>query len=110
MAIDRNLSRLLLSAALALPIAFGLFLVMHLLIDRDWNPEEKKTRKIADIHMPDREIETNLREQKPEKLDDVEEPPPDLETPDLDMDMDMDIVNIAPNAKVNISLNSSGIL
>ena len=57
MAIDRNLSRLLLSAALALPIAFGLFLVMHLLIDRDWNPEEKKTRKIADIHMPEREME-----------------------------------------------------
>ena len=108
MAMDSNLSRLLVAAALALPVAFGLFLVMHLLIDRDWNPEEKETRKIADIHMPDREIETNLREQKPDKVDDPEEPPPDLETPDLDMDMDMDIVNIAPNAKVNISLNSSG--
>ncbi len=106
---NRNLFRLLIGALLAIPVAGGLFFIMQYLIaSADPKIDDSKTRKLADIFMPEREIETNLKEQKPDKVDDPEEPPPDLDTPDIDMDMDVDVVNIAPTAQVDISITSSG--
>ena len=58
--------------------------------------------------MPEREIETNVNEQKPDKVDDPEEPPPDLDTPDLDMDMDVEIVNTAPQSSVDVAISTTG--
>jgi protein TonB len=56
--------------------------------------------------MPERKIEDQI-EQKVEKVEDPEEPPPDLDSPDIDMDMDnMDAVNIAPQTKVDISVST----
>ena len=72
-------ARVALSAALAVPVAIALFFVMHSLISRDFKQEDVKARKIADIVVPDKTIETNLNEVKPEKIDDPEEPPPELE-------------------------------
>ncbi len=104
-----NFFRLFLGALLAIPVAGGLFFLMQYLIaSADPDIDDKGTRKLADIHMPEREIETNLKEQKPEKVDDPEEPPPDLSTPDIDMDMDVDIVNTAPQASVEVEISSSG--
>jgi protein TonB len=106
---NRNFFRLLIGALLALPVAGGLFFIMQYLIaTADPKIDETKQRKLADIFMPEREIETNLKEQKPDKVDDPEEPPPDLDTPDVDMDMDVDVVNIAPQAQVDVSIESSG--
>ena len=106
---NRNPIRLLIGALLALPVAGGLFFIMQYLIATA-NPEidESKRTKLADIHMPEREIETNLKEQKPDKVDDPEQPPPDLDTPDLDMDMDVEVLNLAPAAQVDVSINSTG--
>ncbi len=64
--------RVALSAALALPVAIALFLIMFKLIDRDYEQDDSKARKIADIVVPDKTIETNLKEVKPEKVDDPE--------------------------------------
>ncbi|MEE4144667.1 MAG: TonB family protein [Halieaceae bacterium] len=106
---NRNVFRLLIGALLALPVAGGLFFIMQYLIaTADPKIDDSKQRKLADIHMPEREIETNLKEQKPDKVDDPEEPPPDLDTPDVDMDMDVDVVNVAPQAQVDVSIESSG--
>ena len=106
---NRNFFRLLIGALLALPVAGGLFFIMQYLIaTADPKIDETKQRKLADILMPEREIETNLKEQKPDKVDDPEEPPPDLDTPDVDMDMDVEVVNIAPQAQVDVSIESSG--
>lgn len=106
---NRNLFRLLIGALLALPVAGGLFFIMQYLIaTADPKIDETKQRKLADILMPEREIETNLKEQKPDKVEDPEEPPPDLDTPDVDMDMDVEVVNIAPQAQVDVSIESSG--
>jgi len=106
---NRNFFRLLIGAILALPVAGGLFFIMQYLIaTADPKIDETKQRKLADILMPEREIETNLKEQKPDKVDDPEEPPPDLDTPDVDMDMDVEVVNIAPQAQVDVSIESSG--
>ena len=41
-------------------------------------------------------------------MDDPEEPPPDLDTPDVNMDMDVDVVNIAPSAQVDVSISTTG--
>ena len=106
---NRNLIRLFIGGVLAIPVAGGLFFIMQYLIaSADPKIDDSKQRKLADIHMPEREIETNLSEQKPDKVDDPEEPPPDLDTPDVDMDMDVEVVNIAPVASVDVSINSSG--
>jgi len=106
---NRNLFRLFLGALLALPVAGGLFFIMQYLIAMaDPKIDDTKQRRLADIHMPEREIETNLKEQKPDKVEDPEEPPPDLDTPDVDMDMDVEVVNVAPTAQVDVSISSSG--
>ncbi len=106
---SRNLVRLLIGALLSIPVAGGLFFIMQYLIaTADPKIDDSKQRKLADIHMPEREIETNVKEQKPDKVDDPEEPPPDLDTPDVDMDMDVEVVNVAPQASVDISISSPG--
>ncbi len=106
---SRNLFRLFVGAMLAIPVAGGLFFIMQYLIaTADPEIDESETRKLADIHMPETEIETNLKEAKPDKVDDPEQPPPDLDTPDLDMDMDMEVVNTAPQSAVELEISSTG--
>jgi protein TonB len=106
---NRNIARFLFGALLAIPVAGGLFFIMQYLIaTADPQIDDTKRRKLADIHMPEREIDTNVKETKPDKVDDPEEPPPDLDTPDLDMDMDVEVVNVAPQAQVDVSINATG--
>ena len=93
---------------LAIPVAIGLFYLMQALVDRDYKQEDTKARKIADIVVPDKVIETNLKEVKPEKVEDPEEPPPDLEPIDFDTDIDMNVANMAPTTGINLKLSSSG--
>ena len=100
--------RLLISALLAVPVALGLFMVMNALIDSDFEQDELKSRKIADIVTPEEMIETNVKEQKPEKVEDPEQPPPEMQPLDFDMDMDTNVANIAPTTGVDISISSSG--
>ncbi|MDG0979758.1 MAG: TonB family protein [Halieaceae bacterium] len=103
-----SIVRVIIAALVAVPVAVGLFFVMQSLIDREYEQEEVKSRKIADIVVPNKEIEVNVKEVKPEKVEDPEEPPPDIQPLEFDMDMDVDIVNLAPSAKVNVSISSSG--
>lgn len=106
---NSNPLRLILGALLAIPVAGGLFFIMQYLIAMaDPQIDDTEQRKLADIHMPERDIETNVKEKKPEKVEEPEEPPPDLDTPDMDTDMDTDIVNTAPQAQVDIEISSSG--
>ncbi len=105
----RSLTRIVFGALLALPVAGGLFFLMQYLIATA-NPdidEEERTR-LADIVMPERDIDTNVEEQKPDKIEDPEEPPPDMDTPDMDTDTDTDAVNTAPRSSVEMDISSSG--
>jgi protein TonB len=104
---NRNLVRLIIGGLLAIPVAGGLFFIMQYLIaSADPDIDHKKTTKLADIVMPEREIVDQI-EQKVEKVEDPEEPPPDLDAPDVDMDMDnVEAVNIAPQTKVDISVST----
>ena len=66
---NRNLFRLLIGALLALPVAGGLFFIMQYLIAMaDPKIDDSKQRKLADILMPEREIETNLKERNLTRL------------------------------------------
>jgi len=103
-----SIVRVIIAALVAVPVAVGLFFVMQSLIDREYEQEEVKSRKIADIVVPNKDIEVNLKEVKPEKVEDPEEPPPEMQPLEFDMDMDVDVVNLAPTAKVNVSISSSG--
>ena len=100
--------RIIVGGLLAIPVAIGLFYIMQSLVDRDFKQEDSKARKIADIVVPDKVIETNLKEVLPEKIEDPEEPPPDLEPIEFDSDVDMGVVNNAPTTGVTLKLNSSG--
>lgn len=101
--------RSIIGAVVAVPIALGLFYLMQSLIDTQFEQEDVKTRKIADIVVPDKVIETNLKEVLPEKVEDPDEPPPDMEPLDFDMDVDMNSANIAPTVAMNVSINASGL-
>ena len=101
--------RLGIGAALAVPVAGGLFFIMQYLIaTADPQIDDQKSRKLPDIFMPERQIETNIAETKPDKPDDPEEPPPDLDTPEMDMDMNMEAVNMAPSAQVDVAIAGAG--
>jgi len=101
--------RSIVGAVAAVPIALGLFYLMQSLIDTQFEQEDVKTRKIADIVVPDKVIETNLKEVLPEKVEDPDEPPPDMEPLDFETDLDMSTANMAPTVAVNVSINASGL-
>ncbi|MEM1191490.1 MAG: energy transducer TonB [Pseudomonadota bacterium] len=103
-----SIVRSLIGALVAIPVACGLFLLMQSLIDKDYEQEDTKARKIADIVVPEREIEVNTKEVKPEKVEDPEEPPPELQPLELDFDTDMDVANLAPAAAVSVDISTSG--
>jgi protein TonB len=109
MAMGSSFVRVLVGALVAVPVAIGLFFLMHSLINRDYEQQDIETRKIADIVVPEAEIEVNVRQAKPEKVEDPEQPPPDLPTPDIDMDMDLNVVNTAPRASVDVQISATGI-
>ena len=103
-----NPVRMLVSLALAIPVTVGLFMIMHSLIDRDYENPEIEARKIADLVQPDEEIQLETTTPKPDKVEDPEEPPPEMEMMQLDLDMDTNIENVAPSAKVSVDISSSG--
>ena len=100
--------RIFVSILLALPVVVGLFMVMHSLIDRDFENPEVSNQKIADLVQPDEEIELQTTAKKPEKVEDPEEPPPEIDMAQIDLNMDTNIDNIAPTAAIDISISTTG--
>jgi protein TonB len=106
-----KLARVALALVLAAAMTFSLLFLMHALIDQDVKPpEDDDGRKLADIHMPEHEIETQYDTAKPDKPEDPEEPPPDLPEPEFDQpDIDPDAMNMsAPRVAPNLSVKSIG--
>jgi protein TonB len=96
------------SILLAIPVVVGLFMVMHSLIDRDFENPDIKARKIAEIVQPDEEIELEASQKKPDKVEDPEEPPPDMQMAEIDFDVDTDTANMAPTTAVEVNISTSG--
>ena len=100
--------RMLISILLAIPVVVGLFMIMHSLIDRNFENPEARNTKIADLVQPDEEIQLETTVPKPDKVEDPEEPPPEMEMMHIDLNMDTDIENSAPLAMVDIAISTSG--
>jgi protein TonB len=105
-----NVARLGLAGVLAVAVTFGLLFLMHSLIEADRRaPEEVEQKKVADIHMPERAIETQYDTAKPDKPEDPEEPPPEMPEPEFDTpDVAPDAMNMAA-PRINPNLNVKGV-
>lgn len=106
-----NYLRMLLGAVLALAVTGGLFFMMPALIEMaDKSLDETPATRIADITMPETEIEANVEEVKPDKPEDPEEPLPDMDTPEMDdVDVSPDAVNMTPQTSMNIDIGLGGV-
>lgn len=93
---------------LSVPVVVGLFMIMHSLIDRNFENPEVSNTKIAELVQPDEEIQLDTTTKMPEKAEDPEEPPPEMEMAQISLDMDTDIANTAPTASINVEISSSG--
>lgn len=102
--------RLGIGLPLALLVTFALFLLMHLLIAfADTALDEKGATKMADIFMPETKIETQLKEAKPDKPEDVEEPPPDAPQPEFqDFDVQTTAMNMVVPIKADVNVDLNG--
>ncbi len=106
-----NFARVIVSGLLAIATTFGLLFLMHSLIAANMvAPEEGEESKVADIHMPEREIETQYDTEKPEKPDEPDEPPPDMPEPEFDTpDISPDALNMsAPKVAANLKVGGIG--
>ena len=100
--------RMFFAILLSFPVVVGLFMVMHSLIDKNFENPEVSNSKIAELVQPDEEIKLDIATRKPEKVEEPEEPPPELEMAQINLDMDVDIANAAPMANINVEISSSG--
>lgn len=99
--------RILISGALAAVITFGLLLLMNALIatgNRSLN--EGPSTRIAEITMPDVDIDVHVKETKAEKVQDPEEPPPPLDTPQIEFSNSQSRVNISHRPRADIKLSA----
>jgi protein TonB len=102
-----NFIRLIVGAVLGFIVTVLLFVMMPTLIEMaDKSLDESDIRKIADITMPDTKIDVNIKDVKPDKPEDPEETPPELDQPKIeDVDINPDAVNMTPQGKVDLSIN-----
>ena len=102
-------SKLLLSGVLGVGITVGLFYLMYALVLTDEvKLDDVGNDKIADIVMPEPEIDVRVAELKPEQPEEPEEPPPPMQTPDVEVvDVDM-ALNMAAPAAANVQIGLGG--
>jgi protein TonB len=102
-------SKLLLSGVLGIGITVGLFYLMYALVLTDEvKLDDVGNDKIADIVMPEPEIDVRVAELKPEQPEEPEEPPPPMQTPDVEVvDVDM-ALNMAAPAGADVKIGLGG--
>ena len=93
-----NFARVGIAVGLSVLVTFGLLFLMQSLINEDLGEDERpESRKIADIRMPDTEIDTRYETSKPDKPEQPEDQPPDVPEPEFDSP-DVDAGGIAMSA------------
>ncbi len=95
---------------LAFVTTFALLVLMDTLITKEFKLEDAKSTKLADIIMTDTEIVSHIAERKPDKPEDLEEPPPEVDQPEMeDMDVNAEAVNVAIPKATTGKLSLSGL-
>ncbi|WP_027330393.1 energy transducer TonB [Marinimicrobium agarilyticum] len=106
-----NFARVGIAGALSIVVTVALLFLMQSLINSELGQDEKpEDRKIADIRMPDTEIETQYEAAKPNKPEDPNEPPPDIPEPEFESpDVDTAALNMAaPNMGLDMNMGTGG--
>lgn len=105
-----NPARLLGSGTLAIATTFGLIFTMHSLIAANLGtPEEEERLKVADVVMPEQNLETQYDTSKPDKPEEPETPPPDMPEPEFDdPNLDNALNMSAPTASADFKLGGIG--
>lgn len=106
-------ARVGIALVLAVATTFGLLFLMHTLINNDLEAdEEPEAARIADIVMPETNMETRYDTPKPDKPEEPETPPPDIPEPDFEMaQINPDGLNMAPpslSGDVNVGFSGFG--
>src|SRR5690606_20248907 len=91
-------------------ITFALLVLMYTLIaTSNQQIAEQEARKIADIFQPERELTQNVKEEKPEKPEDAEQPPPDLPQQQEKFDVPDNALSMAaPSLTANLDIGLGG--
>ena len=93
----------------AILVTFGLLMVMHLLIQSNMEePQEGEEFKIPEITMDDREVSEEFDTSKPDKPDEVEEPPPDIPEPEFETPNIDNSIAVAPQVGVKVNIGGVG--
>lgn len=106
-----NFARVGIAAALSVVVTLGLFFLMHTLINDDLGEDEvPESRRIADIQMPDTEIEDRYEAAKPDKPEQPESQPPDAPEPEFENpDVDSGALNMAaPGMDGDLGMGTGG--
>lgn len=99
--------RIVFALALGLVTTLALFLLMHTLIaTADRSIDEAPALKIPDITMNETEIETNVKENKPEKVEDPEQPPEIDQPQQQDFQANKLAVNMAATPRQEVKIAS----
>lgn len=102
--------RLFTSIALAALVTISLFWIMYTLIRQEAVIDDKKIEKIVDITMPKTDIDVNVKENKPDKPEDVEEPPPMIEIPDVaNVKVDHSALNVSFKPKADLQIGAGNL-
>ena len=102
--------RILIGAGLAFLVTAALFIIMPYLIETaDKTLDEKPRTKLADIQMPDTDIDVR-KDSKPDKPKVPDEPPPDMAQPDMDdANPDLEAVNMTPSQDFQLTNDTGGL-
>ncbi len=102
--------RLILATVFGIAVTFGLFVLMYSLIESAQQaPDESEIRKIGDIWQTETEITDQLKEIKPEKPADPEEPPPDLPVDQqVAFDVSVDAISMAVPKVAGLKVGMGG--
>lgn len=104
-------ARVGIAGGLSVVVTVALLYLMQSLINQDLGEDDQpEPNKIADIHMPDTDIDTRYETAKPDKPDDPQNQPPDVPEPEFDSpDVDASSINMAgPNMNMDIGVNTGG--
>jgi protein TonB len=101
-----SLWRFTLAGSFSLLVTAALFLLMPILIKPSNKVlNQRELLQLADIVMPARDIDTQLKTNKPEKPDFPEEAPPELEQPNFDdLAIAPQALNLAPQSNFDFKL------
>jgi periplasmic protein TonB len=106
-----NPIKVTIAGILGVVTTLGLLFLMSSLVNTEFvKPDDSKSVKIPDIRMPDTKIEVRVDDEKPEKPEEQEAPPPDMPEPEFDSpEISADALNMqVPVAEADIAIGGPG--